>query len=133
MSRILEQASRSGNATILYGAHQDVQQNVVEWLNTCLGIDQFDHLTEPDVQRAVKNQCDESIANLRTQLAHSIHENDSDIIAVVGHHSENDADAHRPFDSMHKTMSSVATWQTQARVVGLWVNESGQIDMLMQH
>lgn len=133
MSRIIDQTNREGSATVLYSVSQGVQHEVAEWLNTCLGINQFDHMTQKDLQQVTKTKCDKSIADLRNKITSSVETHGSDIVAVVGYDGDGEAQPHRTFENMHMTMSSVASWQTDVRVIGLWVNESGQIDMLMHH
>lgn len=123
----------NNSATVLYGSEKGVIADVTDWLNASFNVESFDHVTTHDVYQALLGGNTDSNASLRQQVMHSVNDNCSDIVVVVSHYDEEHAVDDASFGHMQKTMSAVADWQTDASVIGLWVNEFGTIDMLMHH
>lgn len=110
---------------------------IVSWIREHSGVDHVDLITQPGMD-AVLGTCPEAqCAELRSRLGVSIDAHGSQVVAVVGHDgcaaNRVPPDQHRV--QVREAVQKVAEWVSgttgqETEVVGLWVDEKGQVERI---
>ena len=107
-----------------------VQEPVAAWLKTELGVDYVDMVTEPGPDAALSDA--DIAAAIRRKVAISVAAHGSEVVAVVGHHdcagNPVSPDEHRR--QIERGVALVASWGLPVRVLGLWLGERWQVDVV---
>jgi hypothetical protein len=108
------------------------QRPVSEWVRVQHGIDYVDTVTQPGPEKALTQGQSAEIDAIRNNVATSVTKHGSQLIVVAAHY---DCAGNPVSDDEHKAQVRaacrvVAGWGMQARVIGLWVNEWWQIEVL---
>ncbi len=108
------------------------QRPVSEWIRVQFAIDFVDTITQPGPEKALVQGPQTVIDALRQNVGVSVNAHLSQLIAVAAHF---DCAGNPVTDEEHKAQVKaacqvIATWGYPARVVGLWVNEWWQIEVV---
>lgn len=117
-------------ATALNCMDGRTQVPVIEYLKRKFGVDFVDMITEPGINRLLsENRDDHGVAAVRkkAEISHLCH--GSLLAALVGHHdcAGNPADAKVQRVQTLTALETVRGWNLGMRVVGLWVDENGEV------
>ncbi|MBD3234956.1 MAG: hypothetical protein GF315_14635 [candidate division Zixibacteria bacterium] len=105
------------------------QLPVYKYLSEKYGLDYVDMITEPGADRALTQGSHALLESLKAKASVSVNGHGSNIIAVVGHH---DCAGYPVSKDEHIAQTKVAVnvvrgWGFPAEVIGLWVDENGQV------
>lgn len=102
-----------------------VQMPVNEWVRKNLGADYVDTITEPGVDKAITE-------SIRQKVMISINAHHSSAIAIAGHHdcAGNPVSREVHLGNIRKCVQTVKSWKLPVRVVGLWVNDKWQVEVV---
>jgi len=108
------------------------QRPVAEWVAANGAVTYVDMVTEPGADGVLAQGPSERLAQMRQAVAISVNAHHSQILAIAGHFG---CAAHAVSDEDHKasirTAAALITeWGLPVRVVGLWVNENWQVEVI---
>ena len=110
-----------------------VQRPVFEWVRAFAKVDYVDMVTIPGPDIALRTAPAWVVDVVRHGIEISLTEHGSREIAIAGHHA---CAAHRVSDEQHiadiqaTARQVAATWSLPARIVGLWVNDRWQVELV---
>ena len=107
-----------------------VQEPVAAWLKAELGVDYVDMVTEPGPNAALSDA--DIAAAIRRKVAISVAAHGSQVVVVVGHHdcAGNPVSPAEHRRQIEDGVALVASWCLPVRVLGLWVGERWQIEVV---
>ncbi|MDQ3852509.1 MAG: hypothetical protein M3299_06715 [Thermoproteota archaeon] len=109
------------------------QQVVIDHMRQNYNIDGVDMVTFPGADGLFSSaEHSEEIALIRRAVSISTEKHGSKIIAVVGHYDCAGNPGNREHHYMHilRAMREVSSWSLNAEVIGLYVNEKREIEVL---
>ncbi len=120
-------------ATVVNCIDGRVQRPVSEWMRIQYAVDYIDTITQPGPEKALSQGPLGVIQALRDNVAVSISAHQSGLIAVAAHHG---CAGNPVTDEEHKAQvraacQVVSGWGIPARVIGLWVHEWWQAELLL--
>ncbi|MDQ3883377.1 MAG: hypothetical protein M3243_04900 [Thermoproteota archaeon] len=107
------------------------QEVVIDHMKQNYSVDGVDMVTFPGADGLFSNEkYSGEIALIRRAVSISIEKHGSRIIAVVGHHdcAGNPGDREHHFMHIRKAMQEVSSWNFNAQVIGLYVNDRRAIE-----
>ena len=107
------------------------QEVVIDHMKQNYSVDGVDMVTFPGADGLFSNEkYSGEIALIRRAVSISIEKHGSRIIAVVGHHdcAGNPGDREHHFMHIRKAMHEVSSWNFNAQVIGLYVNDKRAIE-----
>jgi hypothetical protein len=107
------------------------QEPVIDFMKQKYGIDGVDMVTFPGVDGVASSLGNfNTIALIRNAVSISIEKHGSRIIAVVGHFdcAGNPGNREHHYAHIGKTVQQVSSWNFDAEIVGLYVNDKWQIE-----
>lgn len=121
------------SATTLNSADARVQAAVTTWMCNNAGVTTIDQVVEPGADQILATGQIDKVAELRQRVVTSKESQGSDIIAIVGHYhcAENDVKCQEKRRAqIHRAMSRVAQWKVPSHVIGLYLDEDWQIEVV---
>lgn len=108
------------------------QLPVSEWMRTHFSVDFVDTITHPGPDGALTRGPESVIQAISENVGVSVTAHESRVIAVAGHHG---CAGYPVSDDTHKVAIRaachvVAQWGFPARILGLWVNDQWQIEVV---
>ena len=123
--------------TIRYGSALNcidgrTQIPVINWMKENEGVDYVDLITEPGMDRVLSHGRWLEVERIRENLIISIEAHDSHIVAVVGHYdcAANPVNMRKHLHDIAASMFVVNSWGLPVRIVGLWVDEYWQVQVV---
>jgi carbonic anhydrase len=107
-----------------------VQIPVTNWLGSQYGVDYVDMVTEPGPVRFLAEGEDPWVsASIQRRLEISVTRHKSELVAIAGHHDcvGNPVPKETQLEQILAAVKIVEGWNLKARVVGLWVDESWEV------
>ena len=107
------------------------QQVVIDHMKQNYNIDGVDMVTFPGADGLFSNgDHSEEIALIRRAVSISIEKHGSKIVAVVGHYdcAGNPGDREYHYIHIRRAVNEVSSWNFQAQVIGLYVNDKREIE-----
>lgn len=108
------------------------QRPVSEWIRIQFSVDYVDTITQPGPEAALTRGPASAIEVMRQNVGVSVQAHQSQLIAVAAHH---ECAGNPVSDDEHKAQvraacEVIAKWGSPARIVGLWVNEWWQVEVV---
>jgi|SRR5690242_9949631 hypothetical protein len=108
------------------------QRPVSEWIRIQFSVDYVDTITQPGPEAALTRGPASAIEVMRQNVGVSVQAHQSQLIAVAAHH---ECAGNPVSDDEHKAQvraacEVIAKWGFPARIVGLWVNEWWQVEVV---
>lgn len=108
------------------------QRPVSEWIRLQHGIDYVDTVTQPGPEKALTQGPQSTIEAIRQNVGVSVTAHQSALVAVAAHYQ---CAGNPVSDDEHKAQvraacQVVARWGFPVRVIGLWVNEWWQVELI---
>ena len=108
------------------------QRPVSEWIRIQFSVDYVDTITQPGPEAALTRGPASAIEVMRQNVGVSVQAHQSPLIAVAAHH---ECAGNPVSDDEHKAQvraacEVIAKWGFPARIVGLWVNEWWQVEVV---
>ncbi len=112
-----------------------VQQPLSDWLKLYCHVRWVDLVTEPGPDKLLAEGPAGTIEAVRQKVSFSVRMHHSEVVAVSGHHdcAGNPATVEEHLEQIRRSVEVVAGWDLPVRVVGLWVNEWGWVDLVCDH
>ena len=109
-----------------------VQQPLSDWMKLYCHVRWVDLVTEPGPDKLLTEGPAGTIEAVRQKVQFSVHMHRSEVVAVSGHHdcAANAATTEEHLEQIRRGVEVVAGWDPRVRVIGLWVNESGWVDLV---
>lgn len=107
------------------------QEPVIDFMKQEYGIDGVDMVTFPGVDGVISSLGNfNTIVLIRNAVSISIEKHGSRIIAVVGHFdcAGNPGNREHHYAHIRKAVQQVSSWNFDAKIVGLYVNDKWQIE-----
>lgn len=108
------------------------QQIVIDFMKQNYGVDGVDMVTFPGADGIFVGKNSEVIEQLKKSVAISVEKHGSRALAVVGHHdcAGNPGDSGYHYEHIRNAIITVSAWKFPVRVVGLYVNDKWQIEVV---
>ena len=109
------------------------QEPVIDFMKHKYGIDGVDMVTFPGMDGILSSSgIADVIAIIRNAVSISIEKHGSRIIAVVGHFdcAGNPGNREHHYTHIDKAVQEVSSWNFDVEIVGLYVNDKGQIEQV---
>ena len=110
-----------------------VQLPIINYLRSKYSADFVDMITEPGpVKILAEKSPSVLLESIRDRLAISVEKHGSKILAVVAHHdcAGNPVEKSRQMEQLEKAMATIETWGYSITIIGLWVNENWEVEMI---
>jgi hypothetical protein len=109
-----------------------VQDPVAAWMRKQFQVDFVDTITEPGADGVLAQGPSDVVASIREKVMVSTDAHQSRVVAVVGHHgcAGNPVPREDHLRQIGQGMMVVASWGLPVRVVGLWVNDQWQVELV---
>ena len=107
-----------------------VQLSVINHLRETYKVDYVDTITAPGANKLLADGLYLTIIEfLKRSVDISVNRHGSRLIAIVGHHdcAGNPADSQTQQQHIRKAMKTLNAWGLKVSVIGLWVNEQGEV------
>lgn len=120
-------------ATTLNSADARVQAAVTTWMCEQAGVTTIDQIVESGVDQILATGQSDKMLELRERVVNSKAMQGSDIIAIVGHYHCGESDVkcqEKRRAQIHRAMSRVAQWKVPSHVIGLYLDEDWQIEVV---
>ena len=111
-----------------------VQQPLSDWLKLYCHVRWVDLITEPGPDLVLTAGDPATLETIRHKVSFSVRAHGSHVVAVSGHHdcAANPASHEEHLAQIRRSADIVAGWGLPVRVVGLWVNEWGWVDLVCE-
>jgi hypothetical protein len=107
-----------------------IQVPIYSWLKKNHRIDFVDTITEPGVDRLFNDIV--SIKSIKTKVLISVNKHGSKTILVSGHHdcAGNPVSKKQHQTQIKNAVSVIESWNLPVSVIGAWVNENWQVEVM---
>lgn len=119
-------------ATVLTCMDGRVQQPVSDWIKEHFGVDYVDTITEPGADVLLTESLIWQNDKIRSRVLVSVEKHGSKAMAIVGHHdcAGNPVSMEKHKAMIKRSVAEVTSWGLPIRVVGLWVGEDWQPEIV---
>lgn len=119
-------------ATALNCIDGRVQIPIIKWLKENFDVDYVDLITEPGMDKVLSQGHWLEIQRLRENVIVSIRAHNSNVVAVIGHYdcAANPVSDCKHFRDIVASTYTVKSWGLPVTVVGLWVDEFGNVHVI---
>ena len=109
-----------------------VQQPVSDWVKLYSNVRYVDLITEPGPDRALSEGATEVTTGIVRKALFSINHHNSSIVVLAGHDAcaANPVSKEEHFEQIIAGVRVLISYELPARIVGLWVNEWGSVDLV---
>jgi hypothetical protein len=109
-----------------------VQQPVADWVRLHANVRYVDLITEPGPDKVLSEGVTEVIAEMVRKAWFSITHHGSSIVALAGHDTcaANPVSKEEHFEQIIAGVQVLISYELPVRIVGLWVNEWGSVDLV---
>ncbi len=111
------------------------QNPVREWLLANHSLDYVDMVTEPGADRLLSARIPRGLRAIKSRVLVSVTNHQSSVVAVVGHHdcAANPVSEKEHLRQIDSAALLVRSWGLPVVVVGLWVNENWEVELVWPH
>jgi hypothetical protein len=104
-----------------------IQIPLSAWIKENYSADYVDTITEPGVDEIIA--ADSELQSIKAKVGISINAHKSDLIVVSGHHdcAANPVSAEEHIELIKKSVKVISSWNLDAKVVGVWVDDSWSV------
>jgi hypothetical protein len=119
-------------ATALNCMDGRVQVPVIEFLKKKFKVDYVDMITEPGIDKILAEGNKELISWIKEKIKISVKKHNSKIIAIVSHAdcAGNPVEKEKHIEQIKKGMKIIKLMRLNVRIIGLWVNENWQVEVV---
>jgi hypothetical protein len=109
-----------------------VQRPVSDWMRIQYSVDFVDTITHPGPEKTLTQGSQATIDIMRANVDVSVSSHESQLIAIAAHHgcAGNPVSNEEHQAQVRAACRVVAEWGLPVRVVGLWVNEWWQVELI---
>jgi hypothetical protein len=108
------------------------QGPVADWVKVNGNVQYVDMITEPGADKVLAQGSPSRIESIKQSALISVNAHKSGIIAIAGHHdcAANPVSKDEHVAHIRTAMQVIASWGLPVRIVGLWVNEWGYVEVV---
>ena len=105
-----------------------IQLPLAKWIKENYSVDYVDAITEPGVDKKVAENSD--LESIKHKIGISINAHKSELIVVSGHYdcAGNPVSKEVHISQIKTDVESISSWGLDAKVVGVWVDDSWNIN-----
>lgn len=110
-----------------------VQEPVISWMKLHYLAKYVDIITEPGPIKILSSNNDECLVNsIKSRLVVSVEKHNSNVIAIVGHYdcAGNPVDKITQIGQIKDSIKLIKSWFSNIEIIGLWVNENWEVEVL---
>ena len=109
-----------------------VQAAVAEWMKLHAEVQYVDMITEPGVDKVISNRNMQKTVPIAEKLRISVNAHGSSAVAIVGHFdcAANPVSSDEHKIQIEESVEIIRSWDSNMRVVGIYVNEWSAIDVI---
>jgi len=107
-----------------------IQIPLAKWIKENYSVDYVDTITEPGVDKTItENSIFESI---KTKVSISINAHKSELVVLSGHYdcAANQVSNEEHIALIKKGIEVVSSWNLDAKVIGVWVDDSWKVNTI---
>ena len=111
-----------------------VQRPVSDWMRIQYSVDFVDIITHPGPEKALTQGLQAIIDTMRANVGVSVSAHASKLIAIAAHHgcAGNPVSDEEHQEQVRATCQVIAGWGLPVRIIGLWVNEWWQVELIAE-
>lgn len=108
------------------------QVPVADWMKRNYGIDYVDRIIEPGPDRLLSSGVKDHIEQVKRKVGVSVNAHGSRVIAIAAHHdcAGNPVTKEEHLAQIRKCVATVKSWNLPVQVVGIWVNEEWNVEVV---
>jgi hypothetical protein len=108
------------------------QGPVSDWIKIHCQATFVDTITTPGPDKLLSGGSNSNVEHIREAVAISVNAHKSGAVAIAGHHdcAANPASADEHKEQIRAAVAAVQSWGLPVRIVGLWVNEWWQVEVI---
>lgn len=110
------------------------QDPVAAWMRVRFGVRYVDTITEAGADGILAHGSEAALEPIKSKVMVSTGAHKSQVVAVVGHHgcAGNPVSLEDHLKDIRKGVDAVASWELPVNVIGLWVNDRWQVDVVCE-
>ena len=112
-----------------------VQIPIVEYIKSEYAVDYVDMITEPGPNKILSENANRAlIESIKRRVTISVEVHNSKLIAIIGHYdcAGNPAEKETQLSHILASIKIIRTWEFEAQVIGLWVDENWRVTIIAQ-
>jgi len=104
-----------------------IQLPLTKWIKENYSVDFVDTITEPGIDKKIAENSD--LESVKTKIGISINAHKSELIVVSGHYdcAGNPVSDEEHISQIKKGIEVISSWNLNAKVIGVWVDESWNV------
>ncbi len=105
----------------------------INWMKQNYNAKYVDMITEPGPIKILSDNSDKCLVDsIKSRLVVSVEKHGSKVVAVVGHYdcAGNPSDKQTQINQIKNSINLIKTWFNDVEIIGLWVNENWQVELL---
>ncbi|MDH5569691.1 MAG: hypothetical protein OEX98_07890 [Nitrosopumilus sp.] len=104
-----------------------IQLPLAKWIKENYSVDYVDAITEPGIDKKIAENL--GLESIKTKIGISINAHKSELIVVSGHHdcAGNPVSEDEHISQIKKGVDVISSWNLDAKVIGVWVDDSWNI------
>ncbi len=118
-------------ATVINCMDGRTQLPIINYIKTKFNVDYVDNITEPGPVKVIAEQSNDfQLHSIQHRVMISQEKHGSKHLALVAHYdcTGNHVDKNTQIEQLRKSLESIRLWGFKGTTVGLWVNESWQVE-----
>jgi hypothetical protein len=119
-------------ATVINCMDGRVQNPVADWVKIHQHVQYVDMITEAGVDGMMARGTPAQLESIKQRVLVSVNAHHSNFIAIAGHQdcAGNPVSKDEHVADIKSAMQVVMSWELPVKIVGLWVNEWGYVDLI---
>lgn len=111
-----------------------VQLPVINWMKDTYGVEYIDMITEAGPNKVLLEGSAGQLEEIKKKVLVSTEKHGSGTITIAGHHdcAGNPADRSQKENEIKRAVELIETWDLGAEVVGLYVNENWEVEVVTE-
>jgi len=104
-----------------------IQLPLTKWVKENYSVDFVDTITEPGIDKKIAENSD--LESVKTKIGISINAHKSELIIVSGHYdcAGNPVSDEEHISQIKKGIEVISSWNFNAKVIGVWVDDSWNV------
>jgi carbonic anhydrase len=109
-----------------------VQRPVSDWMRLHVNVHHVDLITEPGPDKVFSDGVAPLIEEMMRKVSFSVRHHFSEVVALVGHDhcAANPASREEHIEQIMAGVEVILSYRLHVRVLGLWLNEWGSVELL---
>lgn len=107
-----------------------IQLPIMHWMQENHKASYVDTITEPGIDKLFSDM--NKVEEIKSKILISVNKHGSKTVIISGHHdcAGNPVSKKEHIEQIKKAVSIIQSWEMQVNVVGAWVNEAWELEIL---